>query len=173
VLAYTLRNRWFALLVHGGLWLLLIATLSSLDRARIRYSQASTLTPLTTNLVPIARIEHAAKLFSTPRPPGADTNMIDPFFTRHFSPPVTPSPPPPTSRKIELIYQGFYETEGAPRHAFIRLGDILLAAPAGSNFAANLFISGMDASSLKLTNQAGQTSVLGLNVKKEVEVPAK
>lgn len=172
MLAQTLRNRWIALLLHGGLWLLLIASLGKLDRTTTKYFQASASTSVITNLVPIVRIEAAARLFAgTPRG-RADTNLLDPFFTRHFSPPVVQAPPL-TTRKITLTYQGFYETEGAARRAFIKLGDLLLDAPAGSNFTANLFLAGMNAKSATLTNLAGQTNVLEFNAKTELEVPAK
>jgi hypothetical protein len=173
VLTQTLRNRWFALLLHGGLWLLLIASLGKLGGAATKYFQASATTPITNILVPIVRVENTAKLFAGASRGWTATNLLDPFFTRHFSPPAVPSPPPPTTKKIELTYQGFYETEGAARRAFIKLGDVLLDAPAGSNFTANLFLAGMNAQSATLTNLTGQTNVLEFSVKKEVEVPVK
>ena len=95
------------------------------------------------------------------------------FATLHFIPPVVPAPPPPTTRRIELTYQGYYQTSAGPRRVMLRFGDAMVNIPVGSSVVTNLFVADAAFQTLTLTNNTGQTNVLALNVKKEIEVPLK
>jgi hypothetical protein len=99
------------------------------------------------------------------------TNLSNPFFTTHFIPAVAPVPPPPTTRKVEVTYQGFYEASDSVKHAIVKVGDIFVAAVAGAPITTNLYIADASLQNLMLTNQAAQTNLILLNVKKEIEVP--
>jgi hypothetical protein len=92
------------------------------------------------------------------------------FFTRHFTPPPTPPPPAPTTRKVEITYSGFYEA-GEARHVIVKLANAFVDGTLGARVTTNWFFSDATYQALTLTNIAGQTNVLPLNTKKEIEVP--
>jgi len=98
----------------------------------------------------------------------AETNTLSPFYTRYFIP---LAPPPPTTRKIEVTYQGFYQSGDGPKHTIFKLGDAYLVAPVGARIATNLFIAEATMQTLTLTNLAAGTNLLPLNAKKEIVVP--
>ncbi len=107
------------------------------------------------------------------RAPGPDrsigTNTVDPFLPATSS--RRPPPPPPTTRKIEVTYQGFYQTGDGPKQTIFKLGEAFLVAPIGARIATNLFIAEATMQALTLTNLAAQTNILPLNAKKELVVP--
>ena len=82
-------------------------------------------------------------------------------------------PAPPTTRKIELTYQGYYQTEGSPKTAILKLADVYIVVPVGAAVATNFYVSEATMQSLTLTNPRSQTTLLPLNAKKEIEVPVK
>jgi len=169
-LTQSLRSRWFVAAVHAGFWLLLYLAATSFGGKAPEFREAEAASTPAQSPAPVAKLE---QLFA----PGvwpkavADTNTLNPFFTRHFIPPPTPAPPPPTTRKIEVTYQGFYQTGDGPKHALLKLGEALSFAPIGARVATNLFVAAATMQALTLTNLAGQTNVLLLNTKKEIEVP--
>jgi hypothetical protein len=167
MLTPALRSRWFALLVHTGLWGLLVLTLAALGGRAPRFSEATTHAPPPPELIPTKRIQ---TLFSAAVPGSslADTNLANPFFTRHFQPPVVP---PPTTRKVELTYHGFFIAVNGPKTALVKVDETLTPVAAGGKAVANLFVADVSWQLLILTNAAGQTNLLPLNTKKAVEVP--
>lgn len=98
----------------------------------------------------------------------SNTNLLNPFSTHHFMPPVRP---PATTRKIQVTYQGFYETSGGPRQTIFKLGEEFMVAPIGARIATNLFIAEATMQAMTLTNLTAQTNILPLNTKKELVVP--
>jgi hypothetical protein len=98
----------------------------------------------------------------------SNTNALNPFFTRYFIPPQAV---PPTSRTIELTYQGFYQAGDGPKHAIFKLGEAFTDAAVGTKIATDLFVAEAAMQSLTLTNLAAQTNVVPLNVKKAIIVP--
>ena len=166
----TLRSRSFSGVVHAGTWLLLLLIISGIGGKRPPFREAPLDPTDVTMPVPVAKMEN---LFaSTDRPkPTADPGSLNPFITSHFQPPPAPPPPAPTTRKIELTYQGFYQTGDSPKHVLIRSGDALLSVVVGGIVDTNLFVASATATNVTLTNAAVQTNVLMLNTKKELEVP--
>ncbi len=167
---HVLRNRWLMLSLHVGLWLLIYLTASNLGGKAPDFREADTFSTPPSRLPPVTKI---APLFAPGVWPKSvlDTNTLDPFFTRHFIPTAPAPPPAPTTRKIELTYQGFYQTASGPRQTLVKMGDAFLITPLGAKVTANLFVSDATVLSLTLTNLARQTNVLTLNTKKELEVP--
>ena len=110
------------------------------------------------------------------RPP---SNGVNPFYTTYFQPPppqpkpVAPTPPPPTTKKIQLTFQGVYETAAGEKKAFVKVGDGLFVGSVGSNVVADLVVGEISLRSLLLKNAAAQTNLLQFNVPKEIEVPIK
>jgi hypothetical protein len=170
LLSQILRSRWFTALVHAGLWLLLFLGVKSFGGKSPALRDTVALSTPAESPAPVAKLE---RLFS----PGiwprivSDTNTTSLFFTRHFIPPPTPTPQPPTTRKIEITYHGFYETGGGPRHVMVKLADALVDRLLGDRVSTNWFIGGATFQALTLTNAAAQTNLLPLNIKKEIEVP--
>ena len=169
MLTQTLKSRWFTSVLHAGLWLLLALAVLRLRGTAPHFLETTSHTSPAQSPVPVARLE---KLF-TPGPwlkPTSETNSPSPFATRHFIP---PTPAPPTTRKVELTYQGFYQTGEDPKHVFLQVDSALVVSPVGGRIATELFVADAAVQTLTLTNLAGQTNVLTLNAKKPVEVPVK
>ncbi len=165
-----LRSRWLALGVHAGLWLMLYLAVVSLGGNVPEFRETDAFSKPSQSPAPVARL---VTLFSPgiwPKPI-ADTNALNPFVTTYFIPSPTPAAPPPTIRKIELTYLGFYQTADGPKHAVVKLGDSFIVSPLGAKVASNLFAAQATLQMLTLTNPAAQTNLLPVNTKKEIEVP--
>ena len=170
ILTQTVRSRWLVVGFHAGLWLLIYLAASNLGGKAPDLRETDSTAAPPSRLPPVARL---ASLLA----PGVwpktilETNSLDPFFTRHFIPPPPAPPPAPTTRKIELTYQGFYQTADAPKQTIVKFGDAFLITTPGAKLTANLFVSEATVQALTLTNLARQTNILPLNTKKELEVP--
>ena len=167
---HTLRSRWFIVSVHAGLWLLICLAAANLGGKAPPFYESESFSTPPQPLPPVGRL---APLLGPGVWPKSvlDTNAVSPFFTRHFIPPPAPPPPAPTTRKVDLTYQGFYQTADGPKQTIVKLADSYLINPPGSKLTANLFISDATMQALTLTNSASQTNILLLNTKKEIEVP--
>jgi hypothetical protein len=172
-LLHILRGRWFAWCLHGGLWLLLYFAISNLGGRAPGFREGSAGATPQQATVPVTKLEslftggYARKAIYNP------TNAANPFFTRHFVPATPPPPPPPTTRKIEVTYQGYYQTGDGPKHAVLTVAGGLLVAPVGGLVATNVYVADADQQTVILTNTTAQTNTLTLNTKKEIEVPVK
>jgi hypothetical protein len=166
----TLRSRWLVACVHAGLWLLLGLAIAGLRGKSPDYRDAVSVSTPVQSPAPVAKL---LNLFSPGVWPAslADTNQLNPFFTRHFFPAQAPPLPPPTTKKIEVTYQGFYQPVDGARHVIAKVGDAYVDSPLGARLTANLFAVEATMQSLILTNAAAQTNLLLLNTKKEMEVP--
>jgi len=165
----TIKSRWFVSVLHAGLWLLLALAVLRLRGTSPHFLETTSHTSPAQTPVPVTRLEN---LFA-PEPwqkYGGDTNSPSAFATRHFIP---PTPPPPTTRKVELTYQGFYQTGEDAKHVFLQVDSALVVSLVGSRIATELFIADATMQTLTLTNAAAQTNVLTLNAKKALEVPVK
>ena len=165
------RGRGFAWLIQAGLWGLVYLSAIRLGGKTPDYITANTSSAPPQSVVPAARLD---PLFApiSPRGPArlGDTNSANPFYTRYFVP--LPSPAP-TTRKIELTYQGFYQTADGPKCAILKLGEGFVMSRVGTSVATNVFVADATLQSLTLTNREAQATLLPLNVKKEIEVPVK
>jgi hypothetical protein len=169
-----MRSRWFSFLIHAGLWVLLYLALTNLGGKAPVYREGAFMSSPPQTIVPVAKMD---SLFSSAlllKAINTPTNCPNPFFTRYFVPPPTPvPPPPPTTRKLEVTYQGFYQTADGPKHAVLNLAGGLMVARVGALVATNVYVADANMQQVVLTNTAAQTNVLTLNTKKEIEVPIK
>lgn len=165
------RGRGFAWAVQAGLWCLLYLSAIRLGGKTPDYTAANTSSASPQSVVPAARLD---PLFAPVSPRAVarlgDTNTANPFYTRYFVP--LPSLPP-TTRKIELTYQGFYQTADGPKCAILKLGDGFVMSRVGTSVETNVFVADATLQSLTLTNHEAKATLLPLNVKKEIEVPIK
>ena len=168
-LVQTLRSRRFVLCVHAAFWLLLYLAAVRFGGKAPVFRDATAVSAPAQSPVPVVKLESLFSPSVWPRTV-VDTNQASPFFTRHFIPPPTPPPPPPTTRKVEITYLGFYQSDGPP-HAMIKLAEEFIARPVGAHVATNWLIGDATFRTLTLTNLAAQTTLLPLNEKKEIEVP--
>ena len=169
-LSQALRSRWFVLGAHGAFWFLLYLALMGVGGKNPDFREAQAFSTPPQSPAPVAKLDRLFTPGAWPKSLG-DTNALNPFFTRHFIPPPTPAPPPPTTRKIELTYQGYYQMVDNPKQAMVKLGDAFLVAAVGAKLTANVFAAEATMQTLTLTNLAGQTNIIQLNTKKEIEVP--
>jgi hypothetical protein len=166
-IAKAMRSRWLAVSVHAGLWLVLYLALTHLGGKAFDSREADSGVAPAPCPVPVARLNGLFSLGGWPKALGG-TNGLNPFATRHFIPQQAP---PPTTRKIEVTYQGFYQAGDGPKQAIFKLGEAFVTAPIGAKVATNLFVAAATMQELTLTNQAAQTNLVPLNVKKAIEVP--
>lgn len=169
----TLRSRWFSTCLLAGLLLLIGLAVVGIGFGgrTLKFTEADPNSAGVTTPVPVAKLQ---KLFDYANWPKnvVDPATMNPFVTTHFIPQVV-AVAPPTTRKYDITYQGYYETAGGPRRVMIRLGETLTNLTIGSPIVTNLWVADAAFKKLTLTNSAFQTNVLELSVKKEVEVPLK
>jgi hypothetical protein len=149
----TLRSRWFVAGLHASLWLLVYLALTQLGGRAPSFRDAEADAAPPQSLAPVAGLE---RLFSPGIWPKSliDTNRLNPFFTPYFIP---QAPPPATSRKIEVTYQGFYQTGDDLKRAIFKLGDASVVAPTGARIAPNLLSAGAT-NAMALTNLTAPTN---------------
>lgn len=107
------------------------------------------------------------------------TNEVSPFYTIHFQPAVAPPkttpdtapPAKPVPKKVQLTYQGVYETAGGEKKAFVKVGDSLVVGATGAKIVADWSAVEIALRTLTLKNEASQTNILEFNVPKEIEIP--
>ena len=168
-LVQILRSRRFAICVLAGFGLLLYLAAARFGGKAPLFRDATAVSAPALSPVPVAKLD---SLFSSGVWPRTvvDTNLAGPFFTRHFIPPPQPPPPPPTTRKVEITYLGFYQSDGPP-HAMIKLADEFIDRAVGTYVSTNWLIGDATFKTLTLTNLAAQITLLPLSEKKEIEVP--
>jgi hypothetical protein len=171
-LVQILRGRAFAIGVHISVWVLLALVIMKIGGKTPDFHDNDSLSAPPQSLIPVAKL---GSLFTSSQWPGPlpATEAASPFYTRYFVPVPSPVPPPPTTKKIELIYQGYFQAEGGPRNAIVKLADTFKVVPIGAAVATDYYVAEADMQSLTLTNPASQTTLLPLNAKKEIEVPVK
>jgi len=171
MLKETLRSRWFSAGLHAGLWLLFVMVVAGLGGRRPQFTETDADPLAIQKPVPVAKLE---LLFAPDNWPKhvVDSASQNVFATLHFKPPVVPVPPP-TTRRVELTYQGYYQSGDGPQRTMLRMGDAMVAVPVGAVVVSNLWVASAGFKTLTLTNSAGQTNVLAVNVKQNVEVPLK
>jgi hypothetical protein len=166
------RSRWFATVVHVGLWCVLYLAIIHLGGKTPEFRIADSSVPPAPGPVPVAAME---SIFSPAHWPNSQalTNIPNPFFTTHFVPAPAPAPVPPTMRKVEVTYQGYYQAGDTLKHVIVKVGDLFVAAVAGAPITTNLFVADASMQNLLLTNLNGQTNLILLNSKQQIEVPIK
>jgi len=169
MLSFLERSLWLSLLMLAGLAALLLASATRLG------GQMPRLTPLREQPGAAPRAlpdERVAQWFALPPltrlTPG--TNSMDIVYTLYFQPP--PPPPPAPSKKVELLFQGWYLASSGERLAYVKLGETLLTLTNGAKVVADHAVKEIGLRALTLTNAAGQTNVLEFDVKKALDVPA-
>ena len=164
-----LRNRWFTAGIHAGFWLLLYLAVVNLGGKVPDLRDAEGLSTPPHSPVPVAGLE---RLFSQGVWPKSltDTNLLNPFVTRYFIP---QAPPPPTTRKIQVAYQGYYQTAAGAKNAIFRVDNLIMVAPIGTRITNDTFIADVTLPLLILTNAAGQTNTVGWNTNREIIIPIK
>jgi hypothetical protein len=165
---HLLRSRWLTWGVHLGLWLLLYLAVIHTGGKTPELTEASASAPPMLTVVPVGRIDSLFAPGQWPTPL-ARTKGLNPFFTSHF---VPPSIPPPTTKKVDATYQGFFQTADSPKQAIVKIGDAFVVAQVGTAVVTNQFVADATMQNLILTNST-QTNSLPLNTKRELEVPIK
>jgi hypothetical protein len=169
VITKVLRNRWFVVGVHAGLWILLYMILTHLGGKAPDFRETDTVANPPQSPAPVAGLD---RLFL----PGiwpktlVQTNLLNPFYTVYF---VLPPPPPPTTRKINVAYHGFSQISQGVKQVGYKLDNVFNIAPIGTQIATELFIADASIQALMLTNMAAQTNIIGLNTNKEIIIPIK
>jgi hypothetical protein len=169
IIKKALRNRWFVVAVHAGLWFLLYLALTHLGGKAPDFREAEAVANPPQSPAPVAGLE---RLFLPGIWPKAlvQTNLLNPFFTTNFIP---PPPPPPTTRKIQVAYQGYYQTAAGAKNAIFRVDNLIMVAPIGTRITNDTFIADVTLPLLILTNAAGQTNTVGWNTNREIIIPIK
>jgi hypothetical protein len=171
-LMQAMRSRWFAIGIHAGLWCVLYLAVIHLGGKTPDFRIAESSTAPSPGPVPVAKMDSLFTSAEWPISQGG-TNTPNPFFTSYFVPAPSPTPPAPTTRKIEVTYQGFYTAGDDVKHAVVKVADSFVVASIGAPIVTNLFVADAGLQNLMLTNLTAQTNLLLLNTKKEIEIPIK
>jgi hypothetical protein len=160
------RDRWLATLLLVGLLILLFLVLRDYGVGLPQFPiparrSESALIPITENRLEELLTPSAVPTLHT-------TNLNNPFFTAHFQP---PKPPAPTTRKVNMTYQGFFQTTDGDKYAFVRVDDTDVTIARGRPIVADLHVAEINVRTLVLTNTASRTNVLEFNQTVPVEVP--
>lgn len=102
------------------------------------------------------------------------TNGPSPFYTTHFQPatPPTAKPAPaPAAKKIQLTFQGLYQSSAGEKRAFVKVGNDVIVGTVGTKVFGDWNIADIALRDLTLKNAAAQTNVLQFNVSKEFDLP--
>ena len=161
------RDRWTAALLLAGLLVLLTLVLRDYGVGLPQFPTSGHRSE--TTLIPVSENQFDGLIASSSVPTLHRTNLSNPFFTAHFQP---PKPPAPTTRKVNMIYQGFVQSTDGDKQAFVRVDDTNLTAALGRPIVADLAVSDINVQSLTLTNSASRTNVLEFNKSTSVEVPS-
>jgi hypothetical protein len=103
------------------------------------------------------------------------TNGVSPFYTTHFQPPAPPTKTPgpvaakPSPKKIQLVFQGVYQTAAGEKKAFVKVGDAVVVGTVGTKVVSDWTISEITLRTLTLKNAVAQTNILEFKVAKEIE----
>lgn len=167
------KHRWVAISAMGGLLLLLVLTLWNWgdevpERPVVKERRSEPW--------PAVSVEGVQKLFSVDAvtPALSLVHGPSPFYTTYFQPPPAPKPAdpaPPTTRQVELVYQGFYEMSMSQRKAFLKMDGRSQVTSIGTPVAGGFAVHAIDFGTLTLTNAAGETNVLLFNEPKTLEIP--
>lgn len=165
--AALLKSNWSPLSVLGVLLLLLGLVLSNVGGTVINFPDHQRLTQSDTVLT---RASKMATLFENNGLAALlSVTNGNPFYTTYYQPPPEPKPPP--TKKVELVYHGFYQTADGKKLAFVHVADRVVVAPAGTEVAAGFTITEIEFESVKLTNSVGTTTLLPFKTKKQLEIP--
>jgi hypothetical protein len=96
------------------------------------------------------------------------TNQANPFYAIQLFP---PTPPPPKTRKVEVVYQGFFSTSHGEKFAYVLTDKKLLIGQVGTAVVTNLNIADMNMAGLTLKDRAGKEVYLLFNTNQTLEVP--
>ena len=168
------NSRTFSIALLVGAFLLLVLALSDLGgELRERAELKSRSVPL--NAMVLAR---KMELLFNPAAIQAfrpATNGLPIVYTMHFQPPPpppAPAPPPaPTMKKVQLTFQGVYQTADGVKKAFIKVGEELVVGALGAKVVADWAVAEIALRTLTLKDAASQTNILEFSVAKEIEVP--
>ena len=171
-LLQTLKNRWFAALIHAAIWVTVLLAAVGLTGKMPDVHEQEAFSAPAQDPVPVAKLGQMLAQDVWPKRPSG-TNYAGAFYTRYFVPPPVQAPPEPTTKKFDLTYQGFFRAGEGVAQAIIKIGDGFVVSPVGGRVISNLFVGDASFQALLLTNTSAQTNILLLNTKKEVEVPIK
>lgn len=160
------RDRWIASLLLVGLLVLLLLVLRDYGVGLPRFPQPQRHPD--TAMFPLSDQSWEEMLANAAVPRLHATNAISPFFTTHFQP---PKPPAPTTRLVNMIYQGYFQSTDGDKQAFVRVDDVDRTIALGQALIADLAVSAIQTRTLTLTNSAARTNLLEFNQSVSVEVP--
>jgi hypothetical protein len=96
------------------------------------------------------------------------TQQANPFYSIQLYP---PTPPPPKTRKIDVLYQGFFLTSHGEKYCYLKVETNLVLGRVGTKAAGNFVIADMNPAGLTLKNDAGKETFLLFNTNQMLEVP--
>lgn len=114
---------------------------------------------------PIARVLSPAVL-NTLKPA---TQQANPFYSIQLFP---PTPPPPKTRIIEVLYQGFFTTSHGEKYAYLQADNKLQISRIGAQAIGNLVVADANHKGLTLKDETGKETFLPFtNTVYRIEVP--
>jgi hypothetical protein len=95
-------------------------------------------------------------------------NAGNPFYFPQIQPQV---PPPPKTRKVNLVFRGFFTTTHGDKYAYVVVDEKLMVGPIGSKLVGNLSIADITAQGLAVKSDAPKETILPFNLPQTIEIP--
>ena len=94
------------------------------------------------------------------------------FYTTQFLPPTPPpKPKPPTSKQVEVLFQGVFESSTGAIEALLKLPDGPVYLKNGAVILSDWTVESISLKQLVATNRARQTNVFLFSQKGLLEIP--
>ena len=158
-------------LATAGLTLLLVLTIMNMAGAPASQQRVSARvsTGQETAAVRRAGFHCDPRSFASARAVTPSTNA---FYTTAFLPPAPPAnPKPPTSKTVEVVYQGVFESSSGTREALVRVTETTTYLRLGSTLASDWAVASISLRELVVTNRSHRTVTLPFSRKTSLEVP--
>jgi|GEM_PF-2218937 len=159
-------------LASATLAVLLILTLLTFRRATTPPARLSLKDSTAIQLLAIRRAGYYCDPKSLTTRMLSVSTQTNAFYTTQFLPPTPPpKPKPPTSRQVEVLFQGVFESSNGAVEALVKLPDGPVYLKNGAVLLSDWTIESISLKQLILTNRARQTNIFFFSQKGTLEVP--
>ncbi len=101
------------------------------------------------------------------------TNSSNPFYTEYFVPVKPPPPAPPLTRKVSVLYQGFYATQDGRKKAFLTIDGAPVKMSLGETSKDGLMLGVIERKEVHFVDASTKEHIVKFKEPALIEVPNK